>query len=157
MGNSPLKEKPDSKGRVSSKGVKALVDGFARLVEGQRRFADEMGLPYSRIFHDGFESFKDAASVEEVIYAWITPGSDGESKINVMVRDLMEHQLALIEALGSKEDEREKGWAEKTFSSLFSKKKSTRQGTHRGYMEVTIPAFVVAYTRAREQESTSKS
>ena len=45
---------------LSSRSISALVSGVSRLVDGQKQFADEMGLPYARIFQDGFEAFKDA-------------------------------------------------------------------------------------------------
>ena len=47
----------------------ALARGMARLVEGQRQFAEEFGLPYSRVFSDGYESFK-GRQVEAAVRDW---------------------------------------------------------------------------------------
>ncbi|BCR03011.1 hypothetical protein DESUT3_00800 [Desulfuromonas versatilis] len=96
---------PAAKVRIMS-GVTAknLVGGLARLVEGQRCFAEELGLAYGRVFGDGYESFKNRKP-EEVLREWLTGAEDGAEHLQVLLEDLLQHQLALMEALEGVADE----------------------------------------------------
>lgn len=142
------------KATLSSRSVASLVSGVAKLIEGQKQFADEMGLPYARIFHDGFEAFKDE-SIHDVLFAWLHSGNQGHEKIENLFVDLLGHQLALVEALAEI-----KGQAREPASSLpkllrlfhldSPRSVGNPHASHKNYMEVTAPAFVAAYARSRE-------
>ena len=84
--------------KASAEGARALVAGVARLVEGQRCFADEFGLNYSRVFSDEYESFK-GQSPEKVVRQWLLEGEEGAGKLQRLLDDLLRHQLALIGGL----------------------------------------------------------
>lgn len=137
--------------KLSGKSVHALIDGVTRLIEGQKRFADEMGLPYTRIFSDGFESFKNQ-DANAVILDWLHCGNEGRDKLESLFVDLMAHQLALVEAITAIESEAAPKDASliRRLQGLLGEKTPSQQHRRR-YMEVTAPALVAAYARAREQ------
>ena len=137
---------------LSSRSISALVSGVSRLVDGQKQFADEMGLPYARIFQDGFEAFKDAP-VEEVILSWLDSGSGGHENIEQLFVDLLGHQMALVEALAEirSQPPTRPASLQNLFGLFQSGGNHHTQASHRSYMEVTAPAFIAAYARAREQ------
>ncbi|MCG8393288.1 MAG: hypothetical protein MI745_09410 [Pseudomonadales bacterium] len=142
------------KKKLSAQAVASLTHGVAKLVEGQKQFAEEMGLPYSRIFHDGYEAFKDKTA-REVIFSWLYAGADGHEKIEALFVDLLEHQLALVEALASIQNPSIPASSpiDRLIQSLFGSEKTDRENSHRSYMQDTAPAFIAAYARAREQGS----
>lgn len=78
--------------------IDELLDGVARLIEGQRRFAEEFGVPYSRVFMDGFEAFKGRA-IGDVLRDWLD-AEHGADKLRDLLEDLANHQLALLESAG---------------------------------------------------------
>lgn len=84
--------------RRTSPAVGNLVAaGLARLVEGQRDFADEFGLPYSQVFSDGYASFK-ARDPEQVIKSWFAGGEAGAARLQALFEDLWAHQAGLAQA-----------------------------------------------------------
>lgn len=78
--------------------AKVLVQGLARLAEGQRCFAEEFGLNYGRVFRDEFEQFK-GKNPETVIRQWLKEGDKGIRSLQGLFDDLLRHQLALVGAL----------------------------------------------------------
>lgn len=78
--------------------IDELLDGVARLIEGQRRFAEEFGVPYSRVFMDGFEAFKGRA-IRDVLRDWLE-SEHGADSLRNLLQDLANHQLALLESAG---------------------------------------------------------
>ena len=140
--------------KLSGKSVHTLIEGVARLVDGQKRFADEMGLPYTRIFNDGFEAFKNQ-DANKVILEWLHCSDQGQRNLEFLFSDLMAHQLALVEAISAiqaNSPRTERPLVERLQSLLGERNKSTDQH-RRHYMEVTAPALVAAYARAREEGS----
>lgn len=140
--------------KLSGKSVHTLIEGVARLVEGQKRFADEMGLPYTRIFNDGFESFKNQ-DANTVILEWLYCGQEGSTQLESLFTDLMAHQLALVESISAiqLESPGKNQNLMQRIQSLLGEKSSSLEKHHRRYMEVVAPALVAAYARAREQGS----
>lgn len=78
--------------------AQVLVQGLARLTEGQRCFAEEFGLNYGRVFRDEFEPFK-GKNPETVIRRWLKEGDQGIRSLQGLFEDLLRHQLALVGAL----------------------------------------------------------
>lgn len=78
--------------------AQVLVQGLARLIEGQRCFAEEFGLNYGRVFRDEFEQFK-GKNPETVIRQWLKDGDNGIRSLQGLLDDLLRHQLALVGAL----------------------------------------------------------
>ena len=79
-------------------GAQVLVQGLARLTEGQRCFADEFGLNYGRVFGDEYEPFK-GKQPEKVILQWLRDGEKGAQQLQQLLDDLLKHQLAMVAAL----------------------------------------------------------
>lgn len=75
--------------------ARVIVEGFGQLVEGQRQFAEEFGLPYERVFSDGFEAFK-GREVRDVIRELLQGKGGGADELGRLLRDLADHQLALL-------------------------------------------------------------
>ncbi len=140
--------------KLSGKSVHTLIDGVARLVEGQKRFADEMGLPYTRIFNDGFEAFKNQ-DASTVILEWLYCGNEGSSNLESLFTDLMSHQLALVEAISAIQPDtpRKDRPLVQRLQGLLGERNTPAEKPHRRYMEEIAPALVAAYARAREQGS----
>ena len=138
--------------KISAAAVQSLVRGVAHIVEGQRRFADEFGLPYSRLFHDGFEAFKGQAP-EDVLRTWLSADGADASQIDQLFSDLLSHQLALVEALAAVHQlpQQPVGFRQRLARFFRRPSHASDQASHRSYMEVIAPAFVAAYAGAREQ------
>ncbi|MCH8542080.1 MAG: hypothetical protein LAT61_00795 [Alcanivorax sp.] len=138
--------------KISGASVQSLVRGVARIVEGQRRFADEFGLPYSRLFQDGFEAFKGQAP-EEVLRTWLSAEGADANRIDQLFSDLLSHQLALVEALATVHQlpKQPLGFRQRLASLFQRAPREPDEASHRSYMEVIAPAFVAAYAGAREQ------
>ena len=137
----------------------ALARGMARLVEGQRQFAEEFGLPYGRVFSDGYESFK-GRQVEAAVRDWFVDEKTGADRLNGVFHDLVVHQMALLSALDGAvleafKDEYEVEATQgnlvlRWFRRLVPARRKKLDPTQR-YLKVVAPAFVAAYAKAREQ------
>ncbi len=143
--------------------------GLARLVEGQRCFADEFGLGYGRVFRDEFDSFKNRR-VEEVLRDWLTGGEAGARQLGLLLEDLLQHQLALVGALDGIASE-----AVRQLSPELVKKATpgvlgirpwvwrSYRNLHRGFVEnpvlrhqkLVLGGFVNGYVRARKKSEKS--
>lgn len=146
-------------------GIKVLVQGLARLAEGQRCFADEFGLNYGRVFSSEYEDFK-GQKPEKIIWQWLHEGEEGAQRLQQLLDDLVKHQLALLGAL--------EGIASEAVDQLCPKRaKQNSPGIlglrpfawrsyrdlHRKYAqdhqlrlnELVINGFVSGYTREREK------
>lgn len=149
---------------ATSPPAKIILQGLVRLIEGQQRFADEFGLSYVRVFHDGFDAFR-GRSVEEVLREWVQDGPRGAVRLQRLMEDLGGHQLALFGALD--------GIATETLEQLSPatiRRKSMRLfwfrpfawlaylKQHRRYaasafarhQDLVVKGFVRVYTRLRE-------
>ncbi len=91
-------EPPSGAAKGPASPAKVLVEGIARLAEGQRCFADEFGLNYGRVFRDEFEPFK-GKNPELIIRQWLQEGESGAQRLQALLDDLLQHQLALVSAL----------------------------------------------------------
>ncbi|MFA5701028.1 MAG: type VI secretion system-associated FHA domain protein [Desulfuromonas sp.] len=151
--------------QISDLGIKVLVQGLARLAEGQRCFADEFGLKYSRVFSSEYEDFK-GQKPEKIIWQWLREGEDGAQRLQQLFDDLVKHQLALLGAL--------EGIASEAVAQLCPKRAKLNgpgilglrpfawrsyRNLHRKYAqdhqlrlnELVINGFVSGYTREREK------
>jgi hypothetical protein len=149
--------------------AQVLVQGLARLAEGQRCFADEFGLNYGRVFRDEFEQFK-GKNPETVIRQWLKEGESGTRRLQGLLDDLLRHQLALVGAL--------EGIAVETVEQLSPQRieKSSPgllglrpfawrcyRKLHRQYVQnqqlrhqnLVLTGFVTGYIREREKQSQS--
>ncbi len=143
-----------------------LVQGLAQLAEGQRCFADEFGLKYGRVFSNEYEPFK-GQQPEKIIRQWLCEGEEGAQRLQLLLDDLLKHQLALISAL--------EGIANETVDQLSPErveKRSVRvlglrpfawrnyRNLHRRYAEdqqlrlknLVIGGFIAGYVREREKK-----
>ncbi len=149
--------------------AQVLVRGLARLAEGQRCFAEEFGLNYSRVFGDDYESFK-GQNPETVIRQWLKEGETGARKLQGFLDDLLQHQLALVTALeGIADTALEQFCPQKAAAAspnVFGLRPlawRTYRKLHRDYVKnrqlrhqnLVIAGFVTGYTRAREQRNPS--
>jgi hypothetical protein len=65
---------------------------------GQQRFAEEMGLPCSRVFSDECQIFRDK-DPRLILRDWLQDRVQGPRNFNRLFNDLIEHNLALCAAL----------------------------------------------------------
>lgn len=140
--------------------LRALIEGVADLVEGQRCFADEFGLSYGRVFHDDFESFK-GKDASRVISEWLRNGEEGAVKMQDLFKDLSEHQMALVEAAdevaresieigGVKRHKLAKSYS--LYGNVKYSKKKSRKDLHQAlHQQVIVNAFATGYAKSREQ------
>lgn len=78
--------------------TRALVHGIARLIEGQRQFADEFGLSLNRVFPHSYESLEGQTATQHAI-SLFTADWKSISELEDMFDDLISHQVALFTAL----------------------------------------------------------
>ena len=78
--------------------TRALVHGIARLIEGQRQFADEFGLSLNRVFPNSYESLEGQTATQHAI-SLFTADWKSISELEDMFDDLISHQVAVFSAL----------------------------------------------------------
>lgn len=137
-----------------------LIAGVVRLVEGQRRLGQELGLKDERVFPSAAADFqeRDPASV---LRRWMRD-PDGPASLRALFDDLFAHQLALVRAVdGVAVSAMQKRRSLGPLSSLQNlNERLFGAGSLRLLMEderarfrhVVAPAFATNYTRAREKE-----
>jgi hypothetical protein len=140
----------------------ALADGLARLVEGQRQFAEELGLPYGRVFSDGFEGFK-SQDASHVIKRWFADPELGADRLQMLFDDLISHQVAVIAAVDgavlralNEVDAQSSQLGRSPWAWMVRRllprrrRRSVEQDQTLRYLHLVAPAFVAAYAQARE-------
>ena len=147
--------------------AKVLVQGLARLVEGQRCFAEEFGMNYGRVFRDEFEQFK-GKKVENVIRQWLNDGNNGILRLQGLLDDLLRHQLALVGALegiaAEAVDQLSPQRVEKASPGLLGMRHFAwrcYRKLHRQYVQspqlrhqnLVLNGFVTGYIREREKQN----
>lgn len=75
--------------------LKFISKFLARLTESQREFSEQLGLPYTRVFSDGYEDFK-GKQTDEVILSWLMSGTNDQVRLTRLLNDVCKHQLALV-------------------------------------------------------------
>lgn len=146
--------------------IRALVEGIASLVDGQKCFADEFGLSYGRVFHDEYELFK-GQDTQRIIADWLRSGEQGAALFRNLFHDMAQHQLALIEAadeVAVTAMEVKNGKKDK-LSTLIGKDngqnaelvKSLRSSRQMLHQYLVAPAFVAGYAKSRESLGTQGS
>lgn len=78
--------------------TRALVHGIARLIEGQRQFADEFGLSANRVFPNSYEALEGQTPTQLAI-SLFTADWNSITELEKMFDDLISHQVALFSAL----------------------------------------------------------
>lgn len=78
--------------------TRALVHGIARLIEGQRQFADEFGLSLNRVFPNSYKALEGQTPTQLAI-SLFTADWKSISELEDMFHDLISHQVALFSAL----------------------------------------------------------
>jgi hypothetical protein len=78
--------------------TRALVHGIARLIEGQRQFADEFGLSLNRVFPNSYEALEGTTPTQLAI-SLFTADWASISELENLFDDLIAHQVALFSAL----------------------------------------------------------
>jgi hypothetical protein len=78
--------------------TRALVHGIARLIEGQRQFADEFGLSLNRVFPNSYEALEGQTPTQLAI-SLFTSDWNSIAELENMFDDLISHQVALFSAL----------------------------------------------------------
>ena len=87
---------PISGKRTSSSRV--IVNGLIKLVDGQKGFANEFGLPFNRVFRHSADNLRND-DTRQVIKAWLRDDQQGPTHVSALLNDIIEHNLALCAAL----------------------------------------------------------
>lgn len=140
--------------------LSAFVEGLASLVDGQRCFAEQLGLSDSRVFHNNQDSFKGRDACK-VISEWLRSGEDGALKMRHLFDDLARHQIALVEAIDEVAKEsaglgkmkknklaNKLGYDARADTGVSKNRKELNDDVHQ---RLILSAFVAGYARAREQ------
>jgi predicted component of type VI protein secretion system len=138
--------------------LRALVEGLASLVEGQRCFAEEFGLSYARVFHDELESFKGEDTCN-VISKWLREGEEGAASLSKLFDDLAQHQMALVEAADEVARESidmaklsKAKLADKLGESNRTDSKKSKEAFRMAlHQKLIMTAFVAGYAKSRER------
>ena len=75
-----------------------IVNGLIKLVEAQKGFASEFGLPFNRVFHHSAQSLRNGDS-RQIIKTWLRDEQHGATHISALLSDIIEHNIALCAAL----------------------------------------------------------
>ena len=78
--------------------TRALVHGIARLIEGQRQFAEEFGLSQRRVFPNCYELLEGQTPTQLAI-SLFTADWKSISELENLFADLIQHQVSLFSAL----------------------------------------------------------
>jgi hypothetical protein len=92
----PSRSGPTSKKDMTSTHI--IMTGLIKLLEGQRRLTEELGLPYARIFDEECQIFRNKRP-EIILQDWLRDKLEGPEKFSCLINDLVEHNLALCAAL----------------------------------------------------------
>lgn len=90
------KNAASQKSNVTSASV--ILSGIIHLLEGQRAFAEELGLPYTCVFDETCQAFRDK-NPEAILQDWLQDDIEGQAKFRRLLDDLIEHNLALCASL----------------------------------------------------------
>jgi len=141
--------------------IRALVEGIASLVDGQKCFAEEFGLSYGRVFHDEYELFK-GQDTQRVIAEWLRSGEEGADLLKNLFNDFAQHQLALMEAadeVAFTAIQIQNGKKHKLVSMIDKENsqnsdliKSLRSNRRMLHQYLVAPAFVSGYAKSRENQ-----
>lgn len=140
--------------------LRALVEGLAALVEGQRCFADEFGLSYGRVFNEQLASFRGKDTCK-VISEWLRGGEEGAGMLKNLFDDLAQHQVAMVEAFDEVASE-SVDIGKLTMGKLadkygFDTKCSSQKSKHKRELHIDVhqqlmmTLFIARYAKAREQ------
>jgi len=92
---------PESPAAYTQRSVtlaRAVIDGMARLIEGQRQLADEFGLSLGRVFPRSVDLL-EGRSPEDALTELFRSGSARVDELQAIFEDMIVHQLALVGAL----------------------------------------------------------
>lgn len=78
--------------------TRGLVHGIARLIEGQRQFAEEFGLSQRRVFPNSHELLEGQTPTQLAI-SLFTADWKSISELENLFADLIQHQVSLFSAL----------------------------------------------------------
>lgn len=95
---SRLRAKYDASQENHVTSARVILSGIIHLVEGQRAFAEELGLPYTCVFDEPCQTFRDK-DPESILRDWLQDEMDGPAKFRSLLDDLIEHNLALCASL----------------------------------------------------------
>ncbi|RMG59006.1 MAG: hypothetical protein D6717_01995 [Gammaproteobacteria bacterium] len=148
-----------------------VLEGLVALVEGQRQFADELGLAPARVFprsHVLFEEAQPRAALRRLLRGQ----GDAAARLSDLFADLSGHQLALMTALEALSGQAMEALAPARFESgrvlpvlgtlrawqgYRDHWDELRENDLLRYERLVAGAFVPAYVRAREREGVTKS
>jgi hypothetical protein len=82
----------------SATSTAVILAGIAKLLVGQRCFAEALGLPYARVFAEECQVFRHNEP-ERILRNWLRDKDGGPNKLSRLIDDLVEHNLALCAAL----------------------------------------------------------
>lgn len=84
--------------KTTANSPQIILAGMIKLLDGQRRFAEELGLTYAHVFHEEGQEFRHKKPAQ-VLRQWLQDKVEGPKKLNSLIDDLVEHNLALCAAL----------------------------------------------------------
>lgn len=77
---------------------RVIVNGLIKLIDGQKRFADEFGLPFNRVFRHSATELRHS-DTRTIMRAWLQDDDQGPAHLAALLNDIIEHNLALCAAL----------------------------------------------------------
>lgn len=78
--------------------AKAVILGFADLIQGQRQFADEFGLSLNRVFPNSYNALHGHRA-KDVVATLFQSGNHNAKEVKNLFNDLITHQVAIFSAL----------------------------------------------------------
>ena len=101
--------------------AKAVILGMADLIQGQRKFADEFGLPLNRVFPNSYKALYGNRA-KDFVSTLFQSGSQNAEEIKALFDDLIMHQVALFSSLDGVAEEGLKQFNPKIIQSTDTSK-----------------------------------
>ncbi len=148
----------------------AVVKGIAKLIQGQRQFAEEFGLSSARVFPQTHHLF-DGNSPEKSIKQIFRSGESGVLQLEALFNDMVEHQLALFSAIDAVAEETLNSLSPKIVSEEYPGRFATKGSKWSFYLRyhkefqindnfrfnmIVAPGFVKKYSKTREHQKLLK-
>ncbi len=147
-----------------------VVKGIAKLIQGQRQFAEEFGLSNARVFPTTYHLL-DGRSPEKCLKQIFRSGELGLLQLDALFKDMVEHQLALFSAIDAVAEETLISLSPKILSKEYPGRFATKGGKWSFYLRyhkefqlndtfrfnmIVAPGFVKKYSKTREHQKSLK-
>ncbi len=159
------KERIKTTSGIRETSPKVIFNGLVKLIEGQKSFSEEFGLPYDYVFSKSGDTLKQG-STALVLKRLLKNGDSGTEQLSQIVADVLSHYLAMHQALDGIASEtlrqldpvhvRQKSyriflWRPFAWLSFKRKHKVLMQNSYLRHHEVVVAGLCKGYVTAKTE------